>query len=132
MPVPRLPNWPPPDDEQSGDLFGDLRRCARGCYWRRTCGIDRARQYIAWIKQHAGPVLEEAERMLNDRYPGAEIHRSAATIEMMATRGLSERMQGLSIGCVWCSFMAGSFAMVDIVITREGYLVAKPGLNMRR
>jgi hypothetical protein len=32
---------------------------------------------------------------------------------------------------VWCAFMAGSFAMVDITITREGQLVAKPGINMR-
>jgi hypothetical protein len=108
---PTLPNWPPPDGKE--------------------IGVERARQYVAWIREHAPQVLEEAELLLQERYPGAEIHRSAATVGMLATRGLSERMQGLAIGCVWCSFMAGSFAMVDIVITREGRLVAKPGLNMR-
>jgi hypothetical protein len=40
-------------------------------------------------------------------------------------------MKGLARGCVSCAFMAGSFAMVDITITRDGRLIAKPGLNMR-
>ena len=108
---PRLPNWPPPADE--------------------PIGHDRAREYIAWIREHAGPVLAEAERMLGERYPNAETRRSAATVDQLATWRLTEGMSGLAIGCVWCAFMAGSFAMVDITITREGELIAKPGLNMR-
>lgn len=57
--TPRLPSWPPPDGKIS---------------------VDEARQIIAWIREHAGPVLEEAERMLRARYPSAEIHRSAMTV----------------------------------------------------
>lgn len=40
-------------------------------------------------------------------------------------------MSGLAIGSVWCAYMAGAFAMVNIVITREGRLIAKPDVNMR-
>ena len=101
--TPRLPNWPPPDGEE--------------------IGIERAREYIAWIREHAGPVLEEAERMLHERYPGTEIHYAAATVGQLATWRLAPEMPGLSIGTVWCAFMAGSFATVDIWIDREGRLV---------
>lgn len=45
--------------------------------------------------------------------------------------GRTPNMKGLCIGTVWCQHMAGSFAMVDIVLHREGRLVAKPGMNMR-
>jgi hypothetical protein len=76
-------------------------------------------------------VLAEAEAMLAERYPGAETRRSAVKAEQLATWRLSPGMKGLAIGCVSCAFMAGSFAMVDIVITREGRLIAKPGINMR-
>jgi hypothetical protein len=111
MTTERLPNWPPPDDE--------------------PIGMDRARQYIAWIRVHAQPVLAEAEAVLEARYPGAETRRSAVKVEQLATWRLSPGMKGLAIGCVSCACMAGSFAMVDITITRDGRLVAKPGLNMR-
>jgi hypothetical protein len=36
-----------------------------------------------------------------------------------------------AVGTVRCQHMAGSFAMVDIVLDREGRLIAKPGINMR-
>jgi hypothetical protein len=57
--------------------------------------------------------------------------RSAVNVEQLAKRRIWEGMKWLSIGCVSCAFMAGSFAMVDITITREGRLIAKPGVNMR-
>jgi hypothetical protein len=107
----QLPNWPPPADE--------------------PIGMDRARQYIAWIREHVPPVLAEAEAMLAERYPGAETHRSAMKVEQLATRRTWEGMKWLSIGCVWVAYMAGSFAMVDIMIMGDGRLIAKPGLNMR-
>lgn len=111
MTTPTLPNWPPPAGE--------------------PIGIDRAREYIAWIREHAPPVIAEAERMLAARYPGAETRRSAVTVDQLATWRAWDGMQGLAIGSVWCKYMAGSFAMVDITITAEGRLVARPGLNMR-
>jgi hypothetical protein len=40
-------------------------------------------------------------------------------------------MKWLSIGGVWVAYMAGPFAMVDIMITADGRLIAKLGLNMR-
>lgn len=39
--------------------------------------VDQACEIVAWIREHAGPVLEEAERMLTERYPGAEIGQGA-------------------------------------------------------
>lgn len=42
-----LPNWLLPDGEE--------------------IGIDEAWEIIAWIRKHAGPVLEEAERALHER-----------------------------------------------------------------
>ena len=109
---PRLPNWPPPDGE--------------------AIGIDRAREYIAWIRQHAGPVLEEAEQMIRERYPDTTIERSGITVQALAKRGgPTPTMLGVSIGCVWSAFMAGSFAMVGILIDREGRLITQPGMNMR-
>lgn len=62
----RLPDWPPPADE--------------------PIGMGRARQYIAWIREHALPVVAEAEARLADRYPGAETRRSAVNVEQLATR----------------------------------------------
>jgi hypothetical protein len=32
---------------------------------------------------------------------------------------------------VWVAYMAGSFAMVDIMIMADGWLIVEPGLNMR-
>lgn len=107
---PCCPQWPPPPDE--------------------PIGTERARLYVAWIRDHAGPVLAEAESMIEARYPGSETHRSAANVEALATWSLSAGMPGLCIGTAWCAFMAGSFAMVDITITRDGALIARPGLNM--
>lgn len=108
---PRCPQWPPPDDE--------------------LIGTERARLYIAWIREHAGPVLAQAEAMIEARYPGSQTHRSAVNVNQLAIWSLSPKMSGLSIGTVWCAYMAGSFAMVDISITRDGELIARPGLNMR-
>jgi hypothetical protein len=93
--------------------------------------MDRARAYIAWIREHAPPVIAEAEAMLGERYPGAETKRASVKAEQLAMWRLSPGMKGLAIACVSCAFMAGSFAMVDITITREGRLIAKPGVNMR-
>jgi hypothetical protein len=108
---PRLPNWPPPADE--------------------PIGIERAHAYIAWIHAHAPPGLAEAEAMLAERYPGAETHRSAAQAEQSMEWRVWEGMTGLAIGAVWCKVMAGSITMVDIMITADGRLFTKPGLNMR-
>lgn len=63
---PRLPNWSSPQDAIS---------------------IGQAREIIAWIREHAGPVPEEAERNLHERHPGAEIGRSAMTVEHLAKMG---------------------------------------------
>ena len=110
--TPRLPNWPPPD--------------------REAIGIDRAREYVAWIARHAEPVLQEAEQMIRERYPDTTIERSGITVRALATRGgPTPTMPGVSIGCVWSAFMAGSFAMVGILIDRERRLITHPGMNMR-
>jgi hypothetical protein len=45
-----LPDWPPPDDE--------------------PIGIERPRASIAWIREHALPVVAEAEAMLAERCRG--------------------------------------------------------------
>jgi hypothetical protein len=48
-----LPSWPLPD----GGLIGK----------------DRARAYVAWIREHAPPYPREARQMLHVRYPGASV-----------------------------------------------------------
>jgi hypothetical protein len=76
-------------------------------------------------------VVAEAEAMLAELYPAAETRRSAVNVEQLATRRTWEGMKWLSIGCNPCEYMAGSFAMVDIMITADGRLIARPRLNMR-
>ena len=54
------------------------------------------------------------------------------TVGQLATwGGPTPNMQGLCVETVWCQHMAGSFAIVDISLDREGRLVIKPGMNMR-
>jgi hypothetical protein len=106
-----LPDWPPPPDE--------------------PIGIDRARAYIAWIRQHVRPLLDEAERLLRARYPYEEISRSSVRVEQLATWALSDRQAGLSIGTISTKAPGGTFAMVDIIIQRDGTLAVRPGMNMR-
>jgi hypothetical protein len=48
-------------------------------------------------------------------------------VAQLATWSLSPTMRGLTIDCVWCACMAGSFAMVDTVVDGQGGLVAQPG-----
>lgn len=107
----RLPDWPPPPDE--------------------PIGLERARAYFAWIRRHAPPVLEEARRMITERYPHAVTDTSAVTLEQLATWSFGPPMKGLSIGTVHASVSGGAWAMVDLVITEDGRLIAKPGWNMR-
>lgn len=106
-----LPAWPPIDGE--------------------PIGVDRARAYIAWIAANVGLLLIEADRMIRERYPHAVTERSSTNVEQLAEWSLSATMTGMSIGCVWASVSGGTFAMVDITIRRDGYLEARPGLNMR-
>ena len=109
--TPTLPDWPPEPGEK--------------------IGVERARAYIAWIRVHAPPALEEARAMLRDRYPDAATSTSAVTVEQLAGWSLDPRMTGLAIGTVFCSIGGGTWAQVDISITRDGRLVATPGWNMR-
>jgi hypothetical protein len=106
-----LPDWPPPPDE--------------------TIGIERARAYIAWIRDHAGPLVAHGRQVITDRYPGVDIHTSAATVSQLADRGLDPRMTHLSIGCVWASASGGTWVMMDISIRRDGRLECTPGWNMK-
>jgi len=43
---------------------------------------------------------------------------------------MPDDMDGLSIGCVSAEPTPGHFVMADVVITRDGRLVARPGLRM--
>lgn len=58
-------------------------------------------------------------------------HRSSVIVDQLASWTLSSKMRDLCVGSVWTDFQAGSFAVIDIVITRDGELIARPGLNMR-
>lgn len=111
MTIDTLPDWPPPDGE--------------------PIGPDRARAYIAWIKQHAPPLLQEGRRMIHERYPSAYIGTYAARVDQLATWRLSAGMDGLNIGGLWCEPTPGSFAWVNIVIRRDGHLEVRPGQRMR-
>lgn len=72
-------------------------------------------------------MLAQAEQMIQEHYPGAEIERSSVTVAQLARRGgPTPTMQELSIGSVWRQSMARSFAMVDIWLDREGYMSTRP------
>jgi hypothetical protein len=102
-----LPDWRPPADE--------------------PIGVERARAYVAWVREHVGPLIADARRQLNERYLNAPTHTSAATMDQLATWRFSKVMEGLAVGMVWCDFMAGSFAMLYISIRRDGHLESRPG-----
>lgn len=107
----RLPDWPPPPDAPIGE--------------------ERARAYIAWIRDHVQPRLAEARRMILERYPGATVETAAVTVDQMASWSFHPPMERLSIGIVTASVSGGTWAMVDITITADGQLEARPGWNMR-
>jgi hypothetical protein len=106
-----LPNWPPPDGEPIGE--------------------ERARQYITWIREHAGPLVADARKQITDRYPHAVTKTSAAMVDQLASWSFDDRMTGLGIGSVWASVSGGTWAMMDIWIRRDGRLETRPSMNMR-
>lgn len=116
MPVPImmtdsvLPNWPPGDGTKIGE--------------------ERAREYVAWIRYHAPPLVAEGRRVLQARFGVAECGTSSARVDQLAEWGLDERMDALNVGVVYCSIQSGSWAMMDISIRRDGRLELKPGWNM--
>lgn len=106
----RLPDWPPPPDAPIGE--------------------DRARAYIAWIRDRVRPLLEEGRRMIRERYPSAYIGTYVARLDQLATWRLTDGMDGLNIGGLWCEPTPGSFAWVNIIIRRDGRLEVRPGQRM--
>lgn len=106
----RLPNWPP----ASGDHIGE----------------ERAREYIAWIRQHAQPLVEEGRRILCERFETETTGTSSARVDQLAEWMLDEGMSGLNIGTVYCAIQAGSWAQMNINIRRDGRLEVVPGWNM--
>lgn len=64
-------------------------------------------------------ITERIARELHAADP-EEIGRSAMTVEHLTKwGGPTPDMPRLVIGCVWCDFRVGSFAMVDILLHRE-------------
>jgi hypothetical protein len=106
-----LPDWPPPADEPIGE--------------------ERARTYIAWIREHAGPLVADARKQITDQYPHAVTKTFAATVDQLASWSFDNRITGLGIGSVWASVSGGTWAMVDIRIWQDGRLECRPGLRMR-
>jgi hypothetical protein len=98
----------------------------------RRSGEERFRSYIAWIREHVPPCLKDATWMLHARYPGAMIEQSSVRVQELATwHPPTERVPGLAIGVVSASVSGGTWAMVDILITHDGRLEVRPGMNMR-
>lgn len=108
--ISRLPNWPPPD----GEVIGE----------------ERAREYIAWIREHAPPLVAEGRRVLQQRFEISETCTSSVPPGQLAGWGLDEGMVGLSIGCVWAAIQGGTWATMNISIRRDGRLELKPGWNV--
>lgn len=106
-----LPNWPPPANE--------------------PIGIERARAYNAWIRDHVGPLVAYGRERIEDRYPGAVTHTASVTVEQLARWTFSHRMARLNIGGVYAETPPGSFIWMDIHIRRDGRLECRPGLRMR-
>jgi hypothetical protein len=85
----RLPDWPPVD----GDAIG----------------TERARAHVRSIAEHAPPLVDEAKRLISERYPGSERHVSSATVAQLATWGITERMPGLAVGHIWTHVQPGDW-----------------------
>ena len=47
---------------------------------------ERARLLVAWLRQHARPVVAGAERALLARYPGTEVKVSMCRVGQLAPR----------------------------------------------
>jgi hypothetical protein len=106
----RLPDWPPANGE--------------------TIGTERAGAYVRWIAEHAPPLVEAATQVIRVQRPGSEPRTSSASVAQLAGWTLGASMAGLAIGCVWADVHAGDFAMVDIVIRRDGRLEMRPGRHV--
>ncbi len=106
----RLPDWPPPD--------------------RFAIGEERARAYIAWIRDHAPPLLAEGRRMLQERWGVEDTGTSSVKVHQLATWRLAPEMKDFNIGCVWAPVKGGTWAMANIRIRRDGRLEVVPGWNM--
>jgi hypothetical protein len=108
-----LPDWPTPASEPIGE--------------------DRARAYIAGIRDHVAPCLKEAPQLLHARYPDAMVEQSRVRVQGLATwHPPTERMPRFKIGVVSASVSGGSWAMVDILITHDGRLAVSPGVCASR
>lgn len=106
-----LPNWPPPDGE--------------------VIGVERAREYVAWIREHVNPLLKEGERVLRDRFGDTGVTAVSARVDQIAEWKLDPRSERLNVGVLYCSIKSGAWAMLDINIKRDGRLELRPGWNMR-
>lgn len=103
--------WPPPHGEKIGE--------------------ELARQLVAWMREVSPPVIEEARQLLAEVAPGVPVVTSSCSVQALAGWGLDEGMSALCVGTVWCTAGKAVWMMMDILLTREGELVARPGYGMR-
>lgn len=107
----RLPGWPPP----SGEIIGE----------------ERARMYIAWIREHAPPLVAEGRSILCERFETETTRTSSVRLEHLAKWKIGPELDGLCVGVVYCSIQSGAWAMMDIRIRRDGRLEIRPGWNVK-
>lgn len=106
-----LPNWPP----AAGEVIGE----------------ERARAYVAWIREHVAPLLKEGERILRVRFGNTGVTAVSARVDQIAAWKLHPQSERLNVGVLYCSIKSGAWAMMDINIRRDGRLEVRPGWNMR-
>lgn len=106
-----MPDWPPAD----GEVIGE----------------ERARDHVAWIREHVPPLLKEGERVLRDRFGDTGVTAVSARVDQIASWKLHPQSDRLNVGVLYCSIKSGAWAMMDINIRRDGRLELRPGWNMK-
>lgn len=105
----RLPDWPPPPGK---------------------IGIERAKQYIAWIKHHAPALIAAGSAEIRRAYPYASVGTSSHSVARLAEESATQNHR-LCIGSIRGDLTPRGTAVLQVWITADGRLELVAGQRMR-
>ncbi|MBB3102226.1 VRR-NUC domain-containing protein [Azomonas macrocytogenes] len=88
--------------------------------------LDNFRQVLAWIGEHHGDLLEDAERTLLDRFPQLPQNAQALLVRMVMRKGTLFRASRLSYTEIGCPQAAAS------PLLAEGWIGVAPQLDLQQ
>jgi hypothetical protein len=72
-------------------------------------GEERARAYVAWVREHAPTYLRDVRQLIHAKYSGASVEQSSVRVQELATwHGPTPQMPGLAIGILSASVSGGT------------------------